>query len=292
VNLEKLLCSQERARKLSLTEEERKRVLTDLLRWTARSGGDRILRTADGEPYHSVSAGALTECLHKFLIPSGLLSRKKGEIRILDVGFGLGYNLAVAIHHLRERNPTVEIEVVALDRKLPEPVILLPPPYAETHRKVLSLLPEGEREGIRVRLLTGDARRTLTSVSDFGADAVFHDAFSPYRNAELWTLEFLRKIRNRMDPHGVWVSYTSSLAVRKALVNLGFRIGCSAPVGRRKGGTVALLKGFPPPLSDEEKLKLERSPYSIPFRDETLSRDPGKEPPLIPSSGWSPPDSR
>lgn len=283
MDLRELVEESFRGRGLTPGREDLEAVLRDLVRWRGPEGADRILRTADGsltllsgafgEPYHSVSAGAVRECLHKFLAPSGLLNRK-GRVRILDVGFGLGYNVAVAFYHLRKRDPSLEIEVVSLERELPARIPVLPEPYREAHRKVLSLLPSGEREGFRIHLLMGDARQSVSSVRNFRAHAVFHDPFSPYRNPELWTLEFLRKVREAMDPSGVWVSYTSSLPVRRALLDLGFRVGGSAPLGRKRSGTVATLRSDPPPLSVGEKVRLRKSPYSVPFRDPDLREDP------------------
>jgi len=283
VDLEKLVEESFRGRGLAPEGRDLEIVLRDILRWQISKGTDRILRTADGsftllsgkfgEPYHSISAGAVRECLHKFLVPSGLLNRR-GRVKILDIGFGLGYNVAVAFYHLRKRDPSLEIEVVSLEKELPEKIPLLPEPYREIHRKVLSLLPAGEKEGFRIRLLTGDARRSISPVRDFGAHAVFHDPFSPYRNPELWTLEFLRRVKESMDSSGVWVSYTSSLPVRRALLDLGFRVGRTSPLGRKRSGTVAVCRGSPPPLNREERERIGKSPYSEPFRDPDLKRDP------------------
>ncbi len=282
-DLHTVLIEEAERRGVELGASDLRRLLHDLSRWLAREQERSVLRTADGsltlfstaygEPYHSVSAGAIRECLLKFLHPSGLLERDRDRLRILDVGFGLGYNTAVAVYHLREKNPRVEVEILALEKELSDAVPPMPEPYRRTHERILSLLPSGEHDGVRIRLLEGDARETLPR-TDFRADAVFHDPFSPYRNPELWSLEFLREVKLRMDPCGVWVSYTSSLPVRRALLDLGFRVGGSEPVGRKRSGTVASPAGKVSPLAPQELRKLRESPYSVPFRDPDLRRDP------------------
>lgn len=270
---------------ISLSEEEEKKVLRDIKRWIEPKLKVGLVWTEDGsptlihpcgEPYHSITAGAITECRDKFLKPSKLLelARRKDYVRILDVGFGLGYNVAVAVYELRKINPLVEIEIVSLEKSIPEEVPPLPEPYRDAHRDVLNMLPGDEREGIRLRVLFGDAREKVREIRDFLADAVFHDPFSPYRNPELWTLEFLRELMSRTEKDGRWVSYSSALPVRKALLSLGFRVGSTEPVGRKRGGTVATLSGWVEPLSEIERIKLESSPFSVPFRDPDLRSDP------------------
>ncbi len=272
-----------RKKGVELSERETESILRDLRRWVNHNiSHDILAKTADGsytlisksygEPYHSITAGAVVECLEKFVRPSEILQRAlfRKEVKILDVGFGLGYNIAVAVHEIRRKDPGTDIVIASLEKNLLSDIFVLPEPYRDIHRKILSLLPEGESEGIYLRVLTGDAREKIASLRGFEADAVFHDAFSPYRNPELWSLEFLKLVKECMNEEGIWVSYTSSLPVRKALLNLGFSIGSTKPVGRKRGGTVATLKGRVNPITEEERKKLLTSPYSVPFRDPNL----------------------
>ena len=260
-------------------------ILKELSVWLCPSvEGSGVAKTQEGdytiihphyrEPYHSLSAGAVRECLEKFLKPSGLLERAEHlkRVRILDVGFGLGYNLAVAIRELRAINPRLEIEILSFEKELLRAV----PPLPETYQPYLRLLWDGlpgfEREGISFRLLLGDARERIREVEEFKAHAVFHDGFSPYRNPELWSLHFLERVKGLMEEEGVWVSYTSSLAVRKALKELGFRLSGTGSVGRKRSGTRACLVGRDE-LSKQEMNKINHSPYAIPFLDPYLDRE-------------------
>ncbi len=268
-----------------LSAKELEKILKDIKRWTRRDLPPGKVRTEDGsltlvdkrgEPFHSITAGAITECLEKFVRPSRIVERAKelGRVRILDVGFGLGYNVAIAVHEMRKVNPKIEVEILSLEKAFPNDIPLLPEPYREIHREILNLIPAGEREGVRINVLLGDGRGRVRELGKFCADAVFHDAFSPYKNPELWSFEFLREITKAMAKTGYWVSYTSSLPVRKALLLLGLRVGSSKPVGRKRGGTVASFKSPVPEMHQEEILKLESSPYSVLFRDPDLCGEP------------------
>ncbi|NPA32652.1 MAG: hypothetical protein GXO04_03395 [Aquificae bacterium] len=263
-------------------------VLRELLRlaYFPQEEGYEVLKTADGsltllslrygEPFHSQSAGAVRESYFKFLKPSRLLrkARTAQTVRILDIGFGLGYNLAVALKHIWEENPRVRVEVYSLEKELLESIPLLPSPYRDIHKWLLDRTPEYEDERLKLKVLVGDAREKIREIEGFVADAVFHDPFSPYKNPELWTLDFLKLVSERLSPEGYWVSYTSSLAVRKALVLLGFRVGSSVQLGRKRSGTVASKRGTVPPMDEDEMRKLTFSPYAIALRDEGLNAEP------------------
>ncbi len=267
--------------------KDEERVLRDLRRWLRRDipckgtvrtedGSYTLIDPEHGEPYHSLTAGALTESLEKFFKPSGLseIAPFRERIAILDVGFGLGYNTAVAVYELRKLNRKVRVEVIALDKNVPENIPDLPEPYTAVHRKIMGLLPEGESDGVSVKLYEGDMRKTLKAVRNFRADVVFHDPFSPYRNPEAWSLELLGLVKKLLREDGVWVSYTSSLPVRRALYELGFKLGSTPSVGRKRGGTVASIKGCVGELTAKERLKLLNSPYSVPLRDPGLYLHP------------------
>ena len=272
-------------RELTLDERSIDSIIKDIKAWlrpsveakgvvATQDGSLTLISDKYGEPYHSLTAGAIKECLVKFIEPSEIIKKaQKGKVRILDVGFGLGYNLAVALERIKAVNPYAQVEIISLERELPEVIPFLPEPYKSYQKLLLDGLPEFCKDGISFRLLLGDARESIKNIGSFFADGVFHDGFSPYRNPELWTYEFLREIKLRMSWEGIWVSYTSSLPVRKALKMLGFGIGTSQSIGRKRGGTVASLS-LKDLLSAEELRKLNTSPYAIPFRDETLKAEP------------------
>jgi len=249
-------------------------------------GSYTIYHPGFGESYHSVSAGAVEESFKKFLLPSQLLERTDnlGEISILEVGFGLGYNLAVAVVKLLERKPSLKIRYIAFEKEI-NPLIEdleLPEPYNRFYGELKTKVLNGEREffigNAEVKILLGDARKRVGELKGFKFDAIFHDAFSPKRNPELWTLDFLEKLKGLIKGEGFWVSYSTALPVRKALYLLGFKLFNTKPVGRKSPGTAATLKGEPVngsvyPLTQREFEKLLKSPKAVPYRDPCLCLD-------------------
>jgi len=255
----------------------------------------KLVKTADGsftvyhplfnEAYHSKTAGAVEESLKKFLFPSGLLEKAKlqKEVSILEIGFGLGYNIAVAITELWKVNSDLKITYIGLEREI-NPLLgnlELPEPYREVHK----LITENVRKekfnfrwnGLNFKLLLGEARKKIKTLEGVEFDAIFHDAFSPKVNCELWTLEFLREEKRLLKTDGVWVSYSTALPVRRTLHELGFYIYNTKPVGRRAPGTLASvnplkqLNEYIFPLSDKEREKILKSPKAVPYRDPNLS---------------------
>ncbi len=210
--------------------------------------------------------------MEKFIKPSGILELEKERVKILDIGFGLGYNVALAVYHLKNKGVR-EIIIYSFEKEFPEDFIILPEPYTSVHRKIIDTLPEGEFEGVYIKVFQGDARKNIKGIGEFYADAVFHDPFSPFKNPELWTYDFLKEIKRLINPYGYWVSYSGAHSVRKSLELLGFKVGGSRPVGRKRSGTVASLKEKVPPLPEDERKKLLTSPYSVPMRDPELNSD-------------------
>lgn len=267
-----------------LPHKELEIAVSDLLRWLRKSYGHGLVPTEDGsytlihecgEPYHSLSAGALTEALEKFVRPVHLIfwALRNKTLTLIDVGFGLGYNSALFFHISKRANPKLGLNIIALDKGVPEKIPLLPEPFKSSHKRLLDLLPEGYRDGLSLKLYLGDARKTLKGASA-EADLIFHDPFSPFKNPELWTLDFLKGLVARLKPTGFWVSYSSALPVRKALILLGMKVSTTRPVGRSRGGTLATYESGVAPLSHKEREKLLSSPYALPFRDPTLGADP------------------
>jgi tRNA U34 5-methylaminomethyl-2-thiouridine-forming methyltransferase MnmC len=69
-------------------------------------------------------------------------------------------------------------------------------------------------------MLWGDARQTLLELLQErrgAVDLIWHDAFSPRRCPQLWTVELLGTAAALLAPEGRWISYSSAAAVRETL---------------------------------------------------------------------------
>lgn len=213
-----------------------------------------------GETCHS-SAGAWQEACERYAGPCALAARAAGgrTVRLLDVGTGIGLNLAAALAAAEGAGGRVLALSLELDPAVIEVGLALPDPgklpgWAAVRATLAEALAHpaaaracgglalGERS--RLRLVLGDARETLPALeaqARFGA--VFLDPFSPRRDPALWTPSFLAEVAGRMDPGGVLSTYSAARAVREGLAAAGLRVEKGPPVGRKREGTLGNRDG-------------------------------------------------
>lgn len=251
--------------------------------------GDLILElTSDGSPtffsedfgewFHS-RAGARTEAQETYVQATGLVKRASSPpVRILDVCYGLGYNSAAALEALWQANSDCQIELVALelDGRVPRRSL----PYHQQQHwspavlKALNALAIDQKSctsTLQARLLLGDARQTIQTVTDWQADVIFLDPFSPPHCPELWTVEFLTQVASRLAADGMLATYSCAAAVRSALKEAGLYIGATIATGRKWPGTAARWQPDAlVPLSQQEAEHLETK-AAVTYRDPTLT---------------------
>ncbi|MBD2178509.1 hypothetical protein H6F42_16450 [Pseudanabaena sp. FACHB-1998] len=231
------------------------------------------------ETFHS-SHGAKNEAEAKFVIPTKISEKAQTQtyLHILDVCYGLGYNSAAAIASIFALpTPSAKLHIIALENNLDVPqqaiaaglVNIWQPAIAQ----ILTTAAEKqivETKDLTLQLLIGDARQTISQVPQKWADAIFLDPFSPPHCPQLWTVEFIQLLANCLKPDGYLVTYSSSAAVRAAMLAAGLRIGAIAPIGRKSPSTIASFPSTPlPPISDTEAAFLTTR-AAIPYRDRTL----------------------
>lgn len=189
-----------------------------------------------GESYHSVS-GAEEEAIKKYVEPTNIAElAKKGSVKILDVCFGIGYNSAAAIDAALKANPGCKIKIVGLelDDSLSESLKELNPKF-ESYDIV-----KGERksDNVDLKVIYGDARKTIKKV-DGEFDVCFFDPFSPAKQPEMWTEEFLKDVASKLRIGGVLSTYSCATHVRINLVRAGFDVKDGPCIGRRAPSTIA-----------------------------------------------------
>lgn len=116
-----------------------------------------------------------------------------------------------------------------------------------------------------------DARKTVLSLNG-KYDFIFLDAFTPKKLPTLWTYEFFKELYRLLDDNGVLVTYSSSVAVRSAMIEAGFLIGRSVDNNGKIIGTVAAKQScfIKHPLQELDKALL-KSKAGIYYRDENLN---------------------
>jgi tRNA U34 5-methylaminomethyl-2-thiouridine-forming methyltransferase MnmC len=221
--------------------------------------GSYTLRNTDLDQACHSSDGAWQEARERYALPTRIRERAlSGELstcRLLDVGTGLGLNLAAALEALDgTRIPliatTLEIDPAVLHaaRDLPPAA---PNPF---HREVLETLARAGSDplplaGGSLHLVLGDARETLPA-------------------PPLWSPAFLAEIARRMAPGSCLSTFTTSLTVRTHLGRAGLAVGAGPRVGRKAEGTVASPDLPMPALSPRTTRRLVRR----------LGREPGLPP--------------
>lgn len=129
---------------------------------------------------------------------------------------------------------------------------------------------------IELELWVSDLRQRVIKLKP-GFDAIFHDPFSPQKMPELWSVDLFREYYRLLEPtSGLLLTYSAAAAVRGGLLEAGFTVAKTQPLGAKSGGTLARLSSAPDreqpdclPLSDWELEYLE-SRAGIPYRDAML----------------------
>ncbi len=245
-----------------------------------------VVTTSDGsvtfwnedykEHYHT-PAGARLEAMEKYVVPSKLKQRlAEGDVQLLDVCFGLGYNTLSALNQTEQDAPsTLSITALEMDRRVVGAAAKNIQPLETDSfdwKKVLTELYRFGQSAIgnhQSEMLWGDARYTVTHLTKASYDLVFLDAFSTQRNSELWTVDFFRKLKATMKPDAVLLTYCAAIPVRAGLLEAGFFVGETDPVGRHRGGTLAAMRAedVEIPLPDDELKLIRGTTRGLPYRD-------------------------
>jgi tRNA U34 5-methylaminomethyl-2-thiouridine-forming methyltransferase MnmC len=207
--------------------------VTDLVLRTGADGSFSLWSEAFQEGFHS-GRGALREARETFLAPSQLERFPPGaSLRVVEVCAGTGGNLAVLLEACAARKLRLEWWGLELD---PSPLALALATEAfrrawpsETLAALDALSARGywQSEGSTGRMLWGDARQTLAELAQARrgqVELVWHDAFSPRRCPQLWTMECLQSATALLTRDGRWISYSAAAAVRETLRLLGLRV--------------------------------------------------------------------
>ncbi len=213
------------------------------------------VKTEDGSPslYHPkyrqhfhTLAGARSEAEKKFVEAVNLrrLLKKQEKVKLLDIGFGLGYN-AVAAADAAESVKSGKLRIITLENDI-QVINAALTLFEESslHGKILkSLLDTGIWQGdfAEIVLVTGDARNSVLELKD-KFDCIFMDGFSPDKNPELWTYDFIRELSRRLAPKGRIVTYSSAYPVRGAMLRCGLSVGQTDAFGRKRSGTIAAFE--------------------------------------------------
>ncbi len=262
--------------------------MSELIEVLTNDGSYSLRSVFFKENFHSKS-GAFEETKIKFTAPSNLERFKGKSLSVMDICFGLGYNSAFLLNKLIKQKSYLNLYALEIDKK--------PLEYSLSNKSFLKLwVPKVKRifeslyrkdyfedQFFKCRILWGDAREKINTIpSNDKFDLIYLDGFSPQKCPQVWTIEFLSKVVEKLNPQGYLITYSSSAAVRKTLRNLGLEIFTIKPCSYEKTfwsqGTVAIAKLHKNKLKANlnlEKLSVMEEEHlltkaSIPYRDKDL----------------------
>ncbi|MBI4159260.1 methyltransferase domain-containing protein [Candidatus Woesearchaeota archaeon] len=168
----------------------------------------------------------------------------RDNIKVLDIGFGIGYISLIILSKVK-----ANITALEKNKDYIEAMKNLKLPYS---------LKEAYEKLKNINLITGDATKTIKKLNK-KFDLIILDAFSPISNKELYSIDFLKELKNRMNKDSVLITYTSNPIVRFNLIESGFKLQ-KYRISKYEEGTIASLSKEN--LTEEDK-RLIRA-FSLP----------------------------
>ena len=195
------------------------------------------------EHYHSVF-GAIAESRHIY-INSGFnyLKDKKGNIRILEIGFGTGLNALVTFLEALKTKRIVEYTSV---EKFPlnEEVIsklnyteFIDYPGIKLLYEQIHHSPWDQDVSLGTHFTLHKVHLALEDyIPEYQYfDLIYFDAFGPDVQPDMWTLEVFQKMAAGLKQGGVLVTYSTKGIVKRNLKEAGFKIEkLPGPAGKRE----------------------------------------------------------
>lgn len=222
----------------------------------------KVIKTEDGsrtiysplydEACHSTTGAASETQLHYI---DGCEVLERDNPTILEVGFGTGLGFIETSKYVKGFFHFISLEI---DKQMIE--------IAKEQYPILkNLKNEGEvlslsTNAFKLDILVGDARLTLenyTKSNKLAFNCIYQDAFSPKRNAILWTTEWFKLLYNNSSEDCIMSTYSSSSSIRKSMLAAGWSLYEGVRFGPKRSSTRAKKSGD---TSKEILEKLERSP--------------------------------
>ena len=244
--------------------------------------GSRTLHSIQyDEHYHSLG-GAFSEAEQIYFKGCQLDFKAKSQkqIDILDIGFGLGYNVFVAIHKIHEINSKSRVRMVSFEQNqdvfsfldYPESIRALALRIKKNFKRQDQILTYQDAM-LSCVIHLADARRGIKALYR-KFDAVFLDPFSTQKNPELWTVDFFKKIRKRMKKDAIAATYSIATPVITGLLEAGLYPMIAQGTATKRYSLVAhrqKQQPLPERFLKKLPLSLEREPFRDPLL--TLSRE-------------------
>lgn len=213
-----------------------------------RDGSDTIYSSKFDQHYHNPN-GAVAESKHVFFEQFQLLDdiRNSAPITILEIGFGTGLNLLLLMDYLLEMDSESKVEFYTIEG-FPissQTAKILNYDQHLNHPKLADHLPaifDRLSDGMNTFSLNSQVTLHLFRglFEDFNsdivqADYIFHDAFSPDVNPELWTGKTFKKISHCSNSDAVLTTYCAASKAQGAMAWAGWKVAkTQGALGKRE----------------------------------------------------------
>lgn len=213
-----------------------------------RDGSHTVYSSKFDQHYHNPN-GAVAESKHVFFEQSPLLDdiQNSNPITILEVGFGTGLNLLLLMDYLLEMksNSTVDfysIEGFPISRQTAKNLNYaqhLKHPELSNHLAVIfDRLSDGKNKfslspNVTLHLFNGMFKNF--NPVNLEAHYIFHDAFSPDANPELWTGKTFKKLGDFSSDNVVLTTYCAASKAQGAMAWAGWKVAkTQGALGKRE----------------------------------------------------------
>jgi len=192
-------------------------------------GSNTLYSPLFNEPYHSTKDGALHESLQKYVIPTISLKADNPKIVILDICYGLGYNVLSTIYYILQHNLKTKVHFISVEFDLELIESLKHFDYPSEFDSLAHIIDSlgthhsYKDEQFEIEIFLGDARETIPAIKQ-KVDIIYQDAFSPANNPLLWTREHFTGLKALSKEDTLLATYSTAASVRLGLYENGFLI--------------------------------------------------------------------
>ena len=219
-------------------------------------GSTTLFSRVYNEACHSESGAVLETNLHYIQackIP--MLAKTHKEVFVLEVGFGAGIGFEQTLQCFENAPSKLNFTSFEID----EDLILY---FLEKNNLSYSKSDSAyivTKDNFELCIFYGDARESIHLIENNKFHAIYQDAFSPRRNAILWTSEWFSDLIALADESCIMSTYSASSSIRKSMIAAGWKLYAGEKFGNKRASTRARLTGE---TDSDILLHLERSPVS------------------------------
>ena len=245
------------------SEESRQRLVE------TRDGSHTVYSSRFDQHYHNPN-GAVAESRYVFFEQNGLLEELEtcDELSILEIGFGTGLNLLLLLDYLRSRDSTTKVNYYSIEgfplnadtaAQFNYGQYLDYPETTSELKAIFGSISKGMNhfnlsKQVSLHLFYGMFEDFAPN--NLQANYIFHDAFSPDANPELWTGDTFKTLYAFSAEDAILSTYSAASKAQGALAWAGWKVAkTQGALGKREMILAALDAEQ---LSEHKRINEER----------------------------------